>query len=198
MENSALQGEEVFMAIDDGKKTHTVDEILALPEGERAELIDGELFMMASPTVTHQDVLGWLFAEIRQYIRNKGGKCKVIPAPFGVFLKKDNKNYVEPDIVVICDRDKLDDQGCHGAPDWAIEIVSPSSKAMDYYRKLEAYRTAGVREYWIVDAARETVIVYDLEHEEAPRMYHFTDSVKAGVLEDFSVDFHELQSYLEE
>lgn len=186
------------MAIDDGKKTHTVEEILALPEGERAELIDGEIFMMASPTMTHQDVLGWLFVEIRQYIRNKGGRCKVFLAPFAVFLKNDNKNYVEPDIVVICDRDKLDDQGCHGAPDWAIEVVSPSSKTMDYYRKLEAYRTAGVREYWIVDTARDTVIVYDLEHEDAPRMYRFTDEVKAGILEDLTIDFKELKKYLAE
>lgn len=186
------------MAIDDGKKTHTVEEILALPEGERAELIDGEVFMMASPTMTHQDVLGWLFVEIRQYVRNKGGRCKVFMAPFAVFLKNDNKNYVEPDIVVICDRDKLDDQGCHGAPDWAIEVVSPSSKTMDYYRKLEAYRTAGAREYWIVDVARDTVIVYDLEHEEAPRMYHFADAVKTGIFEDLTIDFKELKAYLAE
>lgn len=147
--------------------------------------------------MTHQDVLLWICVEIRQYIRSKGGKCKVIPAPFGVFLNKDNKNYVEPDIVVVCDRDKLDDRGCHGAPDWVIEIVSPYSKSMDYCRKLGAYQSAGVREYWIVDAEKETVIVYDLERDEAPKMYHFDDSVKSDVLEDFAVDFGELKRYLE-
>ena len=196
MENLALQEETVFMAVDDGKREYTVEDILALPEGERAELIDGELFMMASPTMVHQDILGWLFVEIQQYIRNRKGRCKAFLAPFAVFLKNDNKNYVEPDIVVVCDRDKLDEQGCHGAADWAIEIVSPSSKVMDYCRKLEAYRTAGVREYWIVDPERETVIVYDLEHGEAPCMYHFTDSVDAGTFEDFTLNFSELKEYL--
>lgn len=185
------------MAVDGGKREYTIEDILALPEGERAELIDGELFMMASPTMTHQSVLVWLVMEIQQHTKSRKGKCRVIAAPFAVFLKNDNKNYVEPDIVVVCDRDKLDEQGCHGAPDWAVEIVSPSSKVMDYCRKLEAYRTAGVREYWIVDPERETVIVYDLEHGEAPCMYHFTDLVRTGIFEDFTLDFSELKEYLE-
>lgn len=187
---------EDFMEIDGGKQIHTVEEILALPEGVRAELLDGEMFMMASPALIHQDTLVWLNVEIWNYIRDRGGKCKVLPAPFGVFLKNDDKNYVEPDIVVICNRDRLDERGCHGAPDWAIEIVSPSSKTMDYYKKLEAYSSAGVREYWVVDPVKETVVTYDLEHEEAPVMYHFTDSVKAGIFEELVVDFSELKTYL--
>lgn len=197
MENLALQEEAVFMAVDGEKREYTVEDILALPEGERGELIDGELFMMASPAMVHQMVLMWMSAKVFHYIEKKDGKCKVFPAPFAVFLKNDNKNYVEPDIVVVCDRDKLDEQGCHGAPDWAVEIVSPSSKVMDYCRKLEAYRTAGIREYWIVDPERETVIVYALEHGEAPCMYHFTDLARTGIFEDFTLDFSELKEYLE-
>lgn len=197
MEQSLLR-EVDFMTIDGGKEIHTVEEILALPDGERAELIDGEMFMMATPTLTHQDILIWLNVKMWNYVRDRKGKCKVLPAPFGVFLKNDDKNYVEPDIVVICNRDKLDNQGCHGAPDLAVEIVSPSSKTMDYYRKLEAYSTAGVREYWIIDSMKETVTVYDLEHGEAPIMYHFTDSVKVGIFEELIIDFSELKAYLAE
>lgn len=198
MENFIEQGESIFMAIDGGKRMHTIEDILALPEGERAELIDGEMFMMASPSITHQDISGWIYTKIRQHIHDKGGKCKVLYAPFAVLLKDDDKNYVEPDIAVICDRDKLDDRGCHGAPDWIIEIVSPSSKTMDYCRKLTAYEAAGVREYWIVDSMREAVIVYDLEHEEAPHWYTFSDTVKSGIFEELALDFRELKKYLAE
>ena len=197
MENLALWGEDIYMTGDGEKKVHTVEEILALPEGERAELIDGEMFMMASPTLAHQDILVWLVLRIGQYIQEKGGKCKILPAPFAVFLKNDGRNYVEPDIVVICDRDKLDDKGCHGAPDWVIEIVSPSSKTMDNYKKLGAYIEAGVREYWIVDPIRETVIVYDIENGEIPRFYHFTDSVNSAIFEELVIDFSELKVYLQ-
>lgn len=195
MEHLLTEKEELFMTID-GRRNHTVDEILALPDGERAELLDGELFMMATPTTTHQIVLIRLAMMIQNYIDSKKGKCMVMVAPFGVFLKNDDKNYVEPDVVVICDKDKLDNQGCHGAPDWAIEVVSPSSKTMDYHRKLEAYRTAGVREYWIIDPEKESVIVYDLEHEESPAMYRFTDKVKTGIIDGLKIDFAELKNYL--
>lgn len=198
MENLAIQGEEFYMTGDGEKRGHTVEDILALPEGERAELIDGEMFMMASPTVIHQEVSGWMNMEIRRFICNKGGRCKIFYAPFAVFLKNDDRNYVEPDIVVICDRDKLDDKGCHGAPDWVIEIVSPASKTMDYYKKLQAYIAAGVREYWIVDPGKETVIVYDIENGEVPRFYHFTDSINSVIFEELVLDFRELKAYLQE
>lgn len=90
---------------------------------------------------------GWLYVVIFNHIHNKGGKCRVIVSPFAVFLKDDNRNYVEPDIVVICRRDRLDNQGCHGAPDWVIEVVWPSSQTMDYCRKLEEYRSKGILDY---------------------------------------------------
>ena len=75
----------------------------------------------------------------------------VYPAPFAVFLNQDDKTYVEPDVTVVCDADRLDDKGCNGAPDWIVEIVSPGSYRMDYLIKLFKYRTAGVKEYWIVN-----------------------------------------------
>ncbi len=82
---------QMLQAIMTGGSMHTVEDILALPEGKRAELIDGEMFMMASPTWTHQQILSWLFVAIFSYIRDNGGKCKVGLAPFGVFLKKEEK-----------------------------------------------------------------------------------------------------------
>lgn len=180
-----------------GGKMHTIEDILALPEGERAELIDGEMFMMATPTRRHQKIVGWLHTMIFNHIMRKGGKCEVDLSPFAVFLKNDRWNYVEPDVIVICDREKLDDMGCHGAPDWVLEVVSSSSIAMDYQRKLEAYRSAGVREYWIIDPMKETVTVYDFESGRTePEVYRFTESVKPGTLKDLELDFGKLSEYL--
>ncbi len=176
-----------------GGKGYTIADIEALPEGERAELIDGELFRMDAPMTIHQDILVNLMFEIKIYIRKNKGKCRLYPAPFAVRIKKDNRNYVEPDISVICDRDKLDEKGCHGAPDWTIEIVSPSSKTMDYEQKVKLYREAGVREYWIVDAETEAVTVYDFEHDKEPVRYSFSDRIKAGIFEDLYLQLSEME-----
>ena len=201
MEHAVIEREELFMMIEGGKsagenpagKLYTVADIEALPEGERAELIDGEMFMMASPTLTHQDILGELYTQIKLYIKGNKGPCRVFLAPFAVYIKDDIHNYVEPDISVICDKEKLDEKGCHGAPDWVIEIVSPSSRHMDYERKLSLYEAAGVREYWIIDPKQETVAVYDLEHKEGPELHSFSERVKAGIYDDLFLDFNELE-----
>lgn len=134
-------------------RIYTIDDIYALTDGKRAELIDGNIYYMAPLGRKHQRIIGELYATIREYIKSNNGTCEVDIAPFAVFLNADDKNYVEPDISVICDSGKLNDKGCVGAPDWIIEIVSPSSKRMDYFTKLFKYRTAGVKEYWIVDPA---------------------------------------------
>ena len=132
-------------------ETYTIEYIYSLPEGQRAELIDDMIYNMAPPSVQHQRVSNYLSTEINLYIRSKKGSCEVFSAPFAVFLNADDKTYVEPDISVICDKNKLNERGCNGAPDRIIEIVSPSSKHTDYVLKLLKYRNAEVREYWIVD-----------------------------------------------
>ena len=90
------------------KQSHTIEDIYALPEGQRAELIDGQLYSMAPPKRIHQKLINRLSQTITNYIDSKHGSCEVYPAPFAVFLNTDNKNYVEPDISIICDKDKLD------------------------------------------------------------------------------------------
>lgn len=164
----------------------TIDDIYALPDGERAELIDGKIYYMAPPSTGHQRLVHFFDREIGNYIQSRHGECEVFPAPFAVFLNEDNTNYVEPDISVICDKHKISDKGCHGAPDWIIEIASPGNKAMDYFTKLFKYRTGGVREYWIVDPAREMITVYRFE-KETMEQYSFGEEVPAGIYEDFSI-----------
>lgn len=108
------------------------------------------------------------------------------PAPFAVFLDKNDKNYVEPDISVICNQKKVTDKGCDGAPDWVVEIVSPNSKSMDYFTKLFKYRAAGVREYWIVDPLKQRVTVYIFEKESVEECSFGTD-IPVGIYEGFNI-----------
>ena len=174
------------------ENTYTTDYIYSLPEGQRAELINGNIYNMAPPNRLHQDIVMNLSAEIRDYIKKNNGSCKVYPAPFAVFLNNDNQTYVEPDISVICDKSKLDDRGCNGAPDWIIEVVSQSTKRMDYGIKLFKYRTAGVREYWIVNPLNKTVNVYDLLTNELTDQYDFNDNIPVCIYKDLTINFANL------
>ena len=157
-------------------------------DGKRAELIDGQIYYMAPPSRRHQRIAIELSTIINNYIKSNDGSCEVDIAPFAVFLNEDDRNYVEPDISVICDKSKLTDKGCSGAPDWIIEVVSPSSRRMDYYTKLLKYSTAGVREYWIVDPEKSRILVYDLEHEDIQE-YTFADAVNVNIYPDLCIDF---------
>ena len=173
------------------EKTYTIEDIYNLPEGKRAELIDGQIYDMAPPSRIHQEILHFLDRTIGNYIQSQKGACKIYPAPFAVYLDEHSNTYVEPDISVICDKNKLNDKGCKGAPDWIIEIVSPGSRRMDYYTKVFKYRTAGVREYWIVDPDKASILVWNFESEDT-RDYRFSETVKAGIYDDFSIDFSQL------
>ena len=174
------------------ERLYTIDDIYALPDGERAELIDGRIYYMTPPKTKHQRILSYLHFEIVSYIRAHKGTCEVFPAPFAVFLFADDKKYLEPDLSVICDKEKIDERGCNGAPDWVIEIVSLGSRSMDYYTKLSLYRSAGVREYWIVDPMEQVVFVYDMEHESAPCVYSFSDKIGSNIYEDLYIDLSDL------
>ena len=176
----ALKKEEIF----------TIDDIYALSDGERAELIDGKIYYMDPPSRTHQKISWKLHQAIANYIDSKDGKCEVYAAPFAVFLNEDDINYMEPDISVVCDLSKLDDKGCHGAPDWIIEIVSPTSKPRDYMTKLFKYRMAGVREYWIADPLKRRVTVYFFEKESVEE-YSFGADIPVGIFEGFSMKIEE-------
>ncbi|MCI9336723.1 MAG: Uma2 family endonuclease [Lachnospiraceae bacterium] len=174
------------------ERIYTIEDIYALPEGQRAELIDGLMYMMAPPKTIHQRISGALHAAIYQYLKSRKGSCEVFAAPFAVFLSADGKNYVEPDISVICDKNKLNEYGCNGAPDWIIEIVSPSDSHRDYGIKLFKYRTAGVREYWIVNPITQTVTVYDFEDESRTNQYTFDDEIPVCIYRDLILQISDL------
>lgn len=166
---------------------YTIKDIYALPDGQRAELIDGQIYNMAPPGYLHQKLVMELSATIRDYIKSHGGSCEVLPAPFAVFLNQDDHNYVEPDISVICDPNKINDKGCNGAPDFIIEIVSPGSQRMDYLTKLFKYRTAGVCEYWIVNPMTQAVQTYFFGDIEDFDQYSFDDEIPVGIYDDLKI-----------
>ncbi|MBO6111869.1 MAG: Uma2 family endonuclease [Lachnospiraceae bacterium] len=170
------------------EKDSILEEYYNTSTKERIELIKGVFYNMAPPTRQHQKLVMEISFRIREYIEDKGGDCEVYPSPFGVQLSEDEDTVVEPDITVVCDKSKLTDRGCLGAPDWIIEIVSPSNPAHDYLTKMSLYMTVGVREYWIVDPMSENVAVYTPENKR-PDIYDFNDKVKAGIYEDLYIDF---------
>lgn len=175
---------------------YTEDDYYSIPEDVRAELVEGQIYYQAAPSRIHQEILNFINTEVNMYIRSKNGFCKIYPAPFAVKLFADRSDIVEPDISVICDRGKLTDRGCTGAPDWIVEIISPGNPEHDYIRKLNLYKDAGVREYWIVDPRDEKVLVYRLEQDRfGLGVYTFKDKVKAGIYEDLWIDFKELSDY---
>ena len=168
------------------EEVYTIEDIYALPDGKRAELIDGKIYYMAPPNTKHQMLVSDLHYQIKDYIKCNSGECEVFLAPFAVFLNEDDRNYVEPDISVICNKNKITDKGCYGTPDWVIEIVSPSSRSMDYFTKLFKYRTAGVREYWIVDPVKQRVTVYFFE-KELVEEYSFGTDIPVGIYEECNI-----------
>ena len=168
------------------KKVHTIDEIYALPDGVRAELIDGQIYYMATPTKTHQELAGEMYLEVATYIRAHGGKCKVYIPPFAVYLMGDESTYVEPDLTVVCNPDKLEERGCIGAPDWVVEVLSPSSARVDCLLKLEKYKKAGVQEYWIIDPPSRRVIVY-LFAQNLVHFYTFEDKVPCSLFPGLNI-----------
>lgn len=166
-----------------GKKQgeYTLEDYYALPDERRVELIDGVIYDMTAPYTTHQYAVGDLYKQIRNFIDKKGGSCMPFVSPIDVQLDCDNRTMVQPDVLVLCDRSKLLRRCIMGAPDFIIEILSPSTKRKDAHLKLHKYRDAGVREYWMVDLEKERVLVYFFEQDELPIIYGADMEIPVGI-----------------
>jgi len=168
---------------------YTYSDYLEWDDDQRWELIDGVPFLMSAPSWRHQRISSNLHGEL--YIILKGKPCEVYAAPFDVRLNAytfDN-TVVQPDILVICDRGKLDDAGCKGAPDFVIEILSPSTSSRDRHLKFSLYRSVGVREYWVVEPETKIVSAHILSNEDyITRIYGETDKAPISILENCFID----------
>ena len=174
-------------------------DLMKWPEQPRYELIEGDPVMMSPPKRRHEKVSRKLYFAIGRYLEGK--TCEVYDAPFGVRLfaaKQDSAEKIDtlviPDISVICDREKLDDDGCKGAPDMITEILSPSTSRYDRFIKFDLYARAGVKEYWIVDPEKKTVAVHLLDEGRygSPIIYTQSAKVKIEVLDDCWIDLGEV------
>ena len=193
-----IEKEGVLMpAMQPQSESITLAQYEALPEESRVEVFDGIVYDMASPSQIHQTILTELLVSLRNYIRKKNGNCSVFPAPFDVKLSDDPLTIVQPDLMVICDKDKLDTKRCNGAPDFIIEIVSPSNPADDYIRKLYYYKNYGVREYWIVDPQRKSVTVNYFEKDILNVPYTFDCVIKVNIYDDLYINFSEIADLME-
>ena len=174
----------------------TLEQYESLPEDTRAEVFDGILYDMASPSQLHQTVLTELLVSLRNYIHENASGCFVFPAPFDVKLNDSPLTIVQPDLMIVCDKGKLDGKRCNGAPDFIIEIVSPGNPADDYIRKLYYYENAGVREYWIVDPQRKSVTVNYFEANLLNVPYTFDSVIKVNIYEDLYINFADISKQL--
>ncbi len=174
----------------------TLEQYENLPEDTRAEVFDGQISYMASPSQDHQTISTELTTILNSYIKSSKGSCRVFHAPFDVKLSDKPLTIVQPDLMVVCDRDKLDGKRCNGAPDFIIEIVSPGNPADDYIRKLYYYKNAGVREYWIVDPRRKTVTVNYFEKNKLNIQYSFESTIKVNIYDDLYINFSDIAELL--
>ncbi|MDR2505151.1 MAG: Uma2 family endonuclease [Oscillospiraceae bacterium] len=171
------------------RKTYTVSDWEKLPEFPRYELHDGEAVMLASPSFPHQDACDALITEFRTYL--KGKECKAVSG-FAVKLEEHKDSVFIPDLVVVCDPKKITDGYVIGAPDLVIEIQAPSTAKYDRLLKFNAYRDAGVLEYWIVDPIHKTVEVFFWRETPVPVQYAGIDKVKVGIFDDLEIDLKEI------
>lgn len=185
----------------DGRKDqggYTIEDYFSLPEEKRAELIDGVFYDMASPSVIHQLIAGQIFVQLNVFLRKKKASCVPCIAPVDVQLDCDDRTMVQPDVLVVCDREKIRKSGIFGAPDFVAEILSKATRRKDMVVKLAKYAQAGVREYWLIDPDKQNVLVYDLKNMEFPSIYGFDAEIPVTIFGgECKVNMRDIQEYME-
>lgn len=188
------------LSVVEATTTGIIKDYYALPDDRRVELIDGWIYDMAAPSRIHQTVLIQLAAQFVSCLKEHPEILLQI-APSDVRLDNDRWTMVQPDLFIVCNSQDNDPQRTNGAPDFIIEILSPSNRYHDMFRKLNKYRLAHVREYWIIDPEKQRITVYDFEHDELPMTYTFGDTVPIGISKgecevDFSEIYDKVKKYL--
>jgi len=172
---------------------YTLEDYYNLPEDVHAELIDGEFYYHGSPKSIHQRLSVSILFSIENFIRKRKGKCIAFHAPLDVNLDCDDKTMLQPDILILCDKNKLKKWGIYGHPDFCMEIVSESSVRLDCVKKLQKYVDAGVKEYWILDPYRNVLMTYWWEDDYMPHVYPLSGKVGLKLYqEELTIDLDEL------
>lgn len=184
-----------------GKKRqgeYTLEDYHNMPEDRRAELIDGVIYDMASPSPLHQMIAGMVYARILAFIEKNKGDCIPFIAPADVQLDCDDRTMVQPDVFILCKQDRLRRFGICGAPDFVLEILSGSTRKKDMTVKLTKYMEAGVKEYWVIDPEKRLLIVYIGEEEGIPRLYPLQGDVGMNLYDgNLRIDLNEINGLID-
>lgn len=176
---------------------YTLEDYYQIPDDIRVELIDGVIYTMDAPGTLHQLIGGFIYVKLLNHVMTHGGLCMPMISPVDVQLDCDDKTMVQPDVIIICDKDKIINRCVYGAPDFVIEVLSKSTKKKDSVIKLEKYMNADVREYWMIDPMRKNVVVYDFEHDDYPVLYGFDAKVPVRIWGgECVIDFTEVYEYV--
>lgn len=185
------------------RESHTYGDYLNWPDDVRYELIDGDAYLMSpAPDLPHQDVAGEIYFQTRQALQGKS--CRAFIAPVDVRLPKAQEaddsidTVVQPDVLVVCDGNKLDKRGVRGAPDWVVEVLSPSTAGHDQIKKRQLYERHGVREYWLVHPVDQVLTIYSLADGEfgKPQLYQLEGETQVGILPEIVIRWDELAARL--
>lgn len=160
---------------------YTIEDYFDLPEERRVELIDGVIYDVEAPTFDHQKIVGEIYRQIANYITDNNGKCEAVMSPIDVQLDCDNKTMVQPDVLVLCSNEKILKGRVFGAPDFVLEVISTLTKRKDYFKKLEKYESAGVREYWILDPYKKRLVVFFFERDIYAQTHDLTTPVPVNI-----------------
>lgn len=181
------------------KGPFTIEDYYAIPDERRVELIDGVIYDMAAPDYIHQLIIGEVFVQIRSCIRKNHAGCRVFISPCDVQPDNESATVVQPDLVIICSREKLTRQLYKGAPEFVMEVLSKTTRGRDLWLKRQKYMTSGVREYWIVDPESRQVLVYDFDHSDVPAIYPFSTQIPILLSGGkCTIDFAEISEAIDE
>lgn len=199
--SEAMYVKEAEVAYGKRQGEFTVDDYYSMPDDVRVEIIDGVIYdMTPAPTIRHQDIAGNIYAELLMKVRTDNGRCHPFIAPVDVQLDRDNSTMVQPDVAMVCAEDiQVKGRVIYGAPDFVVEVLSPSTKKKDLTIKYRKYLEAGVREYWIIDPDSEQVITYYFEEDMLPVIYGFKDKVPVRIWDEdrFFIDFNGIAEFLD-
>lgn len=178
---------------------YTVEDYRNWPEDQRVELIDGEIIEMEGPKPIHQLVISFLVVQFFNFVQRKKGSCVVMPGPVDVRLDEDERTMVQPDLIVLCNRERILPQEIYGVPDFLLEVLSPSNRSHDLVRKKNKYLAAGVREYWIVDLEKDRLLTYVKEKEYQVSIYPLRGKVGVAIYgNELEIDLDLLMEYVKQ
>ena len=180
------------------KRRYTIADYYSLPDDIRVELMDGAFYYMEAPSTYHQTIIFQISMQIGNFISKNKGKCRVFFAPLDVRLDCDDYTMLQPDILIVCDKEKLKERCVFGAPDFVCEVISPSNSVNYTMRKCSKYLEAGVREYWEVNIKKRIVTVYYFEEDKEPCTYTFKDKVPVRMYDGkLKIDFKVIEEQLD-